>query len=200
MEKRYLLLVFSVLVLVSFLVNVNAAVAVTLRTANYSNISGSYLLNATLTDLTANVSNVSFYYQAFGGSTWTLISTVTNTTYNQTNFTYTWDTTAVTEGRNYTLNVTVLNYTGATENATYNSTVSVTIDNTAPTMVVYGTAPTAYANTTIRTSIAVASANLTLSIYITDLAIGMANVSTNAPAVCFAFSYKFPVRGGTGTG
>lgn len=83
---------------------------------------------------------------------------------------------------NYWINATSVTYpTNTTVNAT-NATLSLTIDNTAPTMVVYGTAPTAYANSTIRTTTAVASANLTLSIYVTDATIGMAN---NSIAVCF---------------
>lgn len=181
-NKKILLFVFSVLMLVSFLSVTDAAIR--LELANRSNISGSTFLNASITGLTGNVNirNVSFYYQVFGGSTWTLIATTNNVSTNQSYFNTTWDTTAVTDGRNYTLNVTSMDYAAGTVNAT-NITVSATIDNTPPTIAVYGTAPTVYANgTSIKTSTSSAN-NLTLSIYITDATIGMANQSRTS--VCF---------------
>ncbi|HEB46908.1 MAG TPA: hypothetical protein ENI22_00370 [Candidatus Pacearchaeota archaeon] len=185
MEKKYLLLIFSVLVVVSFFANISAAAEVRLEVENRSNISSAtYFLNSSITGLTGNVNirNVSFYYQVFGGSTWTLIATTNNVSVNQSYFNTTWDTTAVADGRNYTLNVTSMDYDAGTVNAT-NITVSVTIDDTAPTIAVYGISPTAYANgTSIKTSTSSAN-NLTLSLYITDATMGIANQSD--PSVCF---------------
>ena len=187
-SKRIFLTVLFAIVTISFLFNVSAATGAIFYTpnANESNISGAaYTLYGNITEAAADssIGNVTFWYQPRSyalNATWTLIARVQNTT-NQSRFNTTWDTTAVTDG-NYWLNFTSVTYpTNDTVNAT-NATLSLTIDNTAPTMVVYGTAPTAYANTSIRTSTAVATANLTLSIYITDATKGMANTSLS---VCF---------------
>lgn len=186
-SKRILLLGFLVLVGISFLFMVSAIVQINIirPSANFSNLSGTVLLNATIpggTGENVNIGNVTFQYIHWNG-TFINISTVQNTTANQTYFSTTWDTTTVVpDGKNYTINVTTYNYGSATQNFT-NISGNMTIDNTAPTIAVYGISPTAYANgTSIKTSTSTAN-NLTLSIYITDATVGMAN--TSGAAACF---------------
>jgi len=168
---------------------ISASVNIVLPASNVTNISGSYTLRAYVNGtpiVDGSIGSVSFYYQPWwateaANETWILIASVQNTSKNQTVFSTIWDTTAL-NGKNYTINATTYNYTyGTTANET-NISGNMTIDNTAPTIAVYGISPTAYANgTSIKTSTSSAN-NLTLSILITDATIGMANTST---AVCF---------------
>ena len=195
MEKKYLLLIFSVLVVVSFLFMVSAVTTMnpTLPAVNFTNISGSsYALNVTILNggpAGNTTGNVTFSYQPWSytvaaNETWITITTVVNTSENQWYFNTTWDTTAVADGKNYTLNFTAYDHESAyVVNAT-NVSGNMTMDNTAPTVAVYGSdGTTAYANgTSIKTAATFAN-NLTLNISVTDATIGMANQS--ADAYCF---------------
>ncbi len=87
------------------------------------NISGNYLLTATVSQWALNVS---FYYSS-DGSTWNFIATVTNTTPQQSEFTYLWDTTQISDGTYY-FNATATN--GSVVLSDSNSNVGV--DNTPP--------------------------------------------------------------------
>src|SRR3989344_3457811 len=183
-NKRTFLTVLFAIVTISFLFTVSATVTVfTNSTLNGTNISGTHRIYFNMTGcfVQCHIGSISINWTYYNGTSF-YVTTVSNVTENQTNFTYAWDTTTFPDGKNGSLNFTAIDYpSNATINAT-NLTRDINLDNTLPTMVVYGTAPTAYANTSIRTSTAVATANLTLSIYITDATKGMANTSLS---VCF---------------
>lgn len=181
MNKKILLMVFAALFLISFVSMTSAATSINLTIANRTAISGSYILNATLTDAGAanTIGNVSFAYQAWGGS-WINFANKTNQSSNQWYFNYTWDTTAIADGRNYTINITAWNVSGTLINSS-NLTGNITIDNNAPTMTIYygpAATPTAWPNgTIIKTSVAT---NLTLNISISDNGTGVENSSVHA--------------------
>jgi len=185
-NKRTFLTVLFAIVTISFLFTVSATVTVfTNSTLNGTNISGTHRIYFNMTGCFAqcHIGNISINWTYYNGTSF-YVTTVSNVTENQTNFTYAWDTTTFPDGKNGSLNFTAIDYpSNATINAT-NLTRDINLDNTLPTMVVYGTAPTAYANTSIRTSTAVATANLTLSIYITDATKGMANSTEDGTAIC----------------
>ena len=188
-DKYILLAVFSIGIVVGFLSFVSAVpfVGTSSPLVNQSNITGATAyLNASvfLIDQVSLIGNMTFYYQHWsyvGNATWTKITDMINTTANQSTFNITWDTTGVADGE-YILNVTAWNANSTDVNAT-NVTANITIDNTAPTVAVYGGAAlTAYANgTSIKTNATLTGAlfpnNLTLNISVTDATVGLLNSS-----------------------
>jgi len=107
----------------------------------------SYTLNCTVTALTAataaetveTISNCSFYDQTAGGSGWTLITTVENTSADQREFTYAWAAiqTTLADGR-YDFNATCRGNTNVTKLKTVTSdeNINVGIDDTYPTVTI----------------------------------------------------------------
>jgi len=190
LARLILLLFFSTVVIMGFLFTISAATTVNFVTsaganlANSSNLFGSaYTLVAYVngTPADSNVGNVTFYYQpwiyvAAANGTWITIATVENTTANQTVFSTTWNTTALTDFKNYSLNITAFNYTYGAINAT-NFSSNMTIDNTPPITAIYtGATLTAYTNLTIKTA---TTQNLTLNISVSDATVGLLNTSAS---------------------
>jgi PGF-pre-PGF domain-containing protein len=193
-KKHFLLLAFSLLFVVGFLATVSAT-TVNFRTPliNFTNISGStyaltiYINNSGAEPAENLIGNVSWYYKPLsyaipGNNTWFIIGRTTNTSENQSVFTLAWDTTALTDAEDYLINATAYVYPSnvSTVNST-NVTGNITIDNIAPTVVVYsGVDLTAYANGTIKQ----ATINkTTLNISVADATIGLYNSSN---WFCFA--------------
>lgn len=169
-NKRILLLVFSAVLVVGFMFSVGATVTVfTNSTLNNTNISGTHLIYFNMTGCLAqcHIGNISINWTYYNGTSF-YVTTVNNVTQNQTNFTYSWDTTTFSDSKNGTLNFTAITYpNNATINAT-NSTAGIDLDNTAPVIAVYsGATLTAYANTSIKTAATFAN-NLTLNVSVTD--------------------------------
>ncbi len=193
-NKRHILLaVFALAITISLFVvpMISAAQSINITNpVNTSNLStATQYLNASIlgVDGTSLVGNVTFYYQPWSylnNASWILIAVVTNTSSNQSTFNSTWDTTAIADGKNYTLNASARRYGDADA---FNGTTrrsNMTIDNTPPTIVVYSNATlTAYLNGTIKQSTTAASNKTTLNISITDATVGLLN-STNL--FCFA--------------
>ena len=112
-----------------------AATDITLVTpAEGASLSGTaQMLNTTVESPLGDAGhyNVSFYYQVAGESTWTLITTVTNTSANQDNFNATWDTTGIVDKLNLTINATGRGYTNDINSTS--ATLLHPLDNGNPT-------------------------------------------------------------------
>lgn len=116
------------LLLLSILASANLD-GVTLETpADNGNITGTYLLNATTNGWALNVT---FYWSNDTGTTWYAIQTVDNTTAQQSEFTYNWDSTGINDGTYY-FNATAMNGTTFVSDAN----TGITVDNTAPIITV----------------------------------------------------------------
>jgi len=187
MNKRNLLFIGLLFVtLFLFIISALSDIGTPTPLINTSNLTGATAyLNASLLDTPIVViTNVTFSYQPWlyqHNTSWLVIGTVSNTTGDQATYNRTWDTTSIPDGQNYTINVTSMNFDG-TYNTT-NLTGNITIDNTAPTLVVYGGAAlTVYANgTSIKTNSTLTGSlfpnNLTLNISVTDATVGLLNSS-----------------------
>lgn len=135
-KKNFATLLLGLFLIFSLVGSVAAAgFDLTLETpAESASLSGgAQMLNATIENPAGDLGpyNVSFYYQASGASSWTLISTVTNTSANQASFNTTWDTTAITDQLNLTINATSRDYTNALNSSA--ATRSHPLDNGNPT-------------------------------------------------------------------
>jgi hypothetical protein len=134
-----LTIISLVTVLLSFVIIQATLTDLTINTpTNGTNISGSYLLNATVTGYAYNVT----FYNSTDALTWTEIFVVQNYTSDQTEFNYSWDTSAYTAGNIY-INAT------ADNSSEFLSIIhdTITIDNTEPLSVVLN-APVEGANST----------------------------------------------------
>ncbi|MBI5803425.1 PGF-pre-PGF domain-containing protein [Candidatus Pacearchaeota archaeon] len=175
------LIFFSFVACVFLIIFIGFASAV--QSVNITTPINSSNLSATAQDLKASilgidgdslVGNVSFYYQPWlylNNGSWILITTVQNTTGNQSTFNATWDTTAVTDGKNYTINATAQNLQNGSNGTAIRG--NITIDNTAPLTTAIG-----YTNGTFKKN----TAQLTLNISVTDATVGLLNSSN---AFCF---------------
>lgn len=185
-NKKILLFVFSVLVLIGFLYLIIAAASTinpTLPAVNFTNISGSaYILNATLLlgGVNGNTTgNTSFCYQPWSyteaaNGTCIAIATTNNVTSSQWYYNATWNTFAVADGIDYTINATVYNYPSLSVNST-NMTGNITIDNTPPTTIAYtGATLAVYTNATAKKN----TQKLALNISVTDATVGISNSSS----------------------
>ena len=205
-SKRIFLSILFAIVAISFLFMVSAATTInpTLPAVNSTNISGSYTLNATILGGGAagnTTGNVTFYYKPWSyaaNATWISIATTNNVTASQPYFNATWATTALDDGKNYTLNFTAYDYSGGTVNAT-NVSANMTIDNTPPLTTAYsGATLTAYANgTSIKTNTTLTGAlwpnNITLNISVTDATVGLLNTSNLFCFINIAGEYNHSV-------
>ena len=198
--KRIFLLVVYLVVLVSFLFFVSAATGVSTNTTlNDSNISGTYLIYANITECASDcyIGNVTFKWTYYNG-TQVNLSTNNNNSVNDSVFSFSWDTTTFTDSKNGTLNLTSYNYAGAVLNAT-NSTIDIDLDNTPPLTTAYsGATLTAYANgTSIKTNTTLTGAlwpnNITLNISVTDATVGLLNTSNLFCFINIAGEYNHSV-------
>lgn len=124
---------------------------VTLNTPPDSgNVSGNYLLNATNTGW---ATSTSFYWSNDSGTTWYLIQSVTNTTPQQSGFTYLWDSSGIGDGTGLDFNATATNGTTVVSD----TSTGITLDNTAPVVTING--PQNYS--IIQTSVATLNVTLT---------------------------------------
>ncbi|MBU1027937.1 MAG: hypothetical protein KKF48_02730 [Nanoarchaeota archaeon] len=127
MKNKVIPLIFSIMLLVS-LSFISSANTITLITpAQDGEVSGSYVLNATLDTNTFNITSATFFY--YDGSSNVTIGTTTNQT--PTNFNYTWVSTALVDVNNYVIWVNCTNQTGLLTSA--DSSTGVDIDNGNPT-------------------------------------------------------------------
>lgn len=93
------------------------------------NVSGNYLLNATANGW---ATSVSFYWSNDSGTTWNLIQDVPNTTVDQSEFTYSWDSSGIQDGTGLYFNATAVNGTDSVSEAN----TGITLDNTAPVITI----------------------------------------------------------------
>lgn len=135
-KNKYLTsLALSIMFLLSIGFMSAAAFDITLQTpAESASLAGAaQMLNSTIENPAGDAGpyNVSFYYQVAGESTWTLISTVTNTSANQASFNTTWDTTAIVDQLNLTINATSRDLVNAINSSS--ATLLHPLDNGNPT-------------------------------------------------------------------
>ncbi|OYT41790.1 hypothetical protein B6U80_00675 [Candidatus Pacearchaeota archaeon ex4484_26] len=110
---------------------------------NRSNLSGNVglFLNASIGAGTQNITNVSFYYSTDGGATWHFIG-VNNTfniteAVNNTNYRVYWDTSSL-DDANQSIEVNTSVGVNGTTYISSTTAYNITIDNTAPTIVLWG--------------------------------------------------------------
>jgi|GEM_PF-4251301 len=130
MKKQYVIPMFACMMLLMAGM-VMAADTPTLNTpAASAEISGAtYTVNVTLDSNTLSITNATFYYKTSSGS-WTEIANVENTTADQTEWTTTFDSTALVDQTGMTFNVTMAN---ATATIADDTSATVVIDNGDPT-------------------------------------------------------------------
>ena len=137
MKQTHIIKLLSILFVSVFMLSIISATGegiLTNTSLNDSKLSGtSYNIYVNITGCAAScyLGNVTYKLTWYNG-TQVNLSTVANDTGNDTVFLYTWDTTALDDTNNVTLNFTSYNYAGATLNAT-NSTINLDIDNGFPT-------------------------------------------------------------------
>lgn len=93
-----------------------------------------YNLSALLVN-NGTIDNVTFYYSQDSGVTWTRIASATNESFNDTDFSVSYDSSVLNDGyQNYTFNATA--YFGHTESVVQagDESATVSVDNTIPTI------------------------------------------------------------------
>jgi len=130
-KRRSLELIVIGAIFIALSIMVNATLnGINLNTPQSNeNISGTYLLNATVVGTHAN--NITFYWSNDTGTNWHKIATVQNDTYPDTEFTYLWDTSTINDDTGLYINATAMNDTVVV--STSNS--GITVDNTPPLIV-----------------------------------------------------------------
>ncbi len=117
------------LLMLSILASANLDGATLNAPANSENISGIYTLNATTSGWALNTS---FYWSNDTGATWYAITTVTNTTPQQSEFTYPWNSSGIEDGTGLHFNATATNVTEVVSDVS----TGITVDNTAPVITI----------------------------------------------------------------